>query len=430
MDFRTFLGQIARFGVTAESVSVLEEQWAESQALLPEGRLPFLQPEHVGMACDLAGFEPDLRAATLRTASIVETEPALRALAWHCSFCLYQSSEYPSDHIRRWPSLVSALPSDGGLLYVLVLFAQLPGLRRFYQGHGIPETVLRDTLFDVQRWLPEYRDSTGQWGLFPRRLTWLRNHLRGEMFHLVRLQFQPGRFARGATVFRQRRNGSVLALSDAGVAYRSDGQIDGAGGARDPQPWTATLEEDDRGVAGYPISPCGYALPERVYLPKDEWDQVLAPGDSVLHLHIPTGGPMDFGQCGDSLRAATQFFPKHLPEFPFRAFACSSWLLDNQLQDLLSPESNIVRFQREMYLLPSGGSGESTLERVFGRVPTDMSDPQQAPRDTSLRRVLIDHVLGGGHIRSGRSFLLPEDLDWGGQVYLRHRALTESTRQG
>ena len=70
------------------------------------------------------------------------------------------------------------------------------------------------------------------------------------------------------------------------------------------------------------------ALRHEVRLPTARWRQVLAPGDPVLGLHMPPGSPLDFALCGESLQGALEFFPRHYPDQPFRAFACESWLLD------------------------------------------------------------------------------------------------------
>ncbi|HEV7214604.1 MAG TPA: hypothetical protein VGP33_05720, partial [Chloroflexota bacterium] len=96
-------------------------------------------------------------------------------------------------------------------------------------------------------------------------------------------------------------------------------------------------------------------------------------------------------------------------------------LLDAQLEQMLPSSSNLVRFLREMYLLPARSSGASTLERVFG---TSSIDPRTAPRDTTLRRAIADHLLAGGHLRGARCFLFPRDLDWGGQVYRQRLGAT------
>jgi hypothetical protein len=164
------------------------------------------------------------------------------------------------------------------------------------------------------------------------------------------------------------------------------------------------------------VPPVGHAVRRQVRLRRDEWRQVLAPGDPVLHVHIPAGSAMDFDRCGRSYAAALEFFPRHFPDRPFVGFACSSWLLDPQLQRLLPAASNIARLQREVYLLPGSSSGANTLGRVFGAVPDDLA---RAPRDTTLQRAILDHLQAGGHLSSGKCFLLREDLRWASQVYRR-----------
>jgi hypothetical protein len=170
-------------------------------------------------------------------------------------------------------------------------------------------------------------------------------------------------------------------------------------------------------ATGNPISPLGFAERRIVALPLNEWRLVLSPGDPVLNIHMPAGSPMDFDQCGESFGQALDFFLRHFPDRPFAAFACSSWLLDSQLDGPMPPTSNIVRFQRQVYLLPSPSGGGSTLERVFGSADVDLA---AAPRDTALRRAVIEIVERGGHIRSGRCVIFPEDLRtgaWGAERY-------------
>ncbi len=123
---------------------------------------------------------------------------------------------------------------------------------------------------------------------------------------------------------------------------------------------------------------------------------------------------MDFDACGESFRLAADFFPRYFPDRPFKGFCCCSWLLNTQFQDMLPPASNIVRFQGEFYLFPIHSGGRSGFERIFGR---DFQDLSEAPRDTTLRRAVLDHLQAGDYLRNGGALLFAEDLDWGKQVY-------------
>jgi hypothetical protein len=82
---------------------------------------------------------------------------------------------------------------------------------------------------------------------------------------------------------------------------------------------------------------------------------------------------------------------------------------------MLPPESNIVRWQREGYLLPGDDDAESFLVFTFGSPTIDLAT---APRDTRLRRAVVEHLAGGGQLRCGGYLLLRVDLGrFGAQPY-------------
>ncbi|MGB2822994.1 MAG: hypothetical protein WBF17_18570, partial [Phycisphaerae bacterium] len=178
---------------------------------------------------------------------------------------------------------------------------------------------------------------------------------------------------------------------------------------------TSVFSVGDAVIRGNPVSPDGRALPDPIELPSEQWEPILQPGQEILGVHIPAAGPMTHEACGRSFRRAVTFFARHFGEYAFRAFNCTSWFLDNQFGRLLPESSNIRRFQEEVYLhpVPNGGDWQ-VFERVFGRRPETIAS---APRDTTIRRAIVDHVLAGGHFHAGGMLLFPRDLDWGRRVY-------------
>lgn len=408
-----------------EDAEGLRNGWAESQAAAPPGAPEFLTPDSVYLACRAAYIPEQWLGTILQAAETVAASEAATAIAWHAHYWLHEG-EYDVSRTRSWPRLVETpLGRDGALLYLLSLISGYESMQRIHREHAIPEDVVADTLSQIELYLRQTTEEQGYPEVVPHLIAWLMNHYTGIIYKLARLQFQFGSSHYKIRVFRNRETEQVLALSEAGVRFRPDGQVlrecDDAKGS-----WEAWLSLSGDSAQGYPIVPHGHALSRQMRLPLDQWEQVLAPGDPVLHIHIPGGEPMDYDQCGEAFRRALEFFPRHFPDYRFTAFMCGSWLLNTALQDLAPPTSNMVRFQREVYLFPLGIADDSLPSALFGglrrKMPHDLSN---APRATSLQRAYLDAVQAGQYTAGGGGcFLLPEDVDWGSQVYLTQRPVT------
>ena len=397
-----------------KSRAALESEWEVSQSAMPEGEVCFLSHDFVNEACRGIYLPEEIVQAAVGTAARVAESPAMRALAWHCHWCLYRVEGYSSRFADNWPCMTGSLGETAGLFYLLVLLSWFPEMRAVHRAHGLPEQVVRDSMEQIYLRGVTCSGIFGRWGLDGHAARWLANFLRGEIYALGRLEHQFNVMNDPFRVYRHRDSSMVIALSEDGVSYRPDGQRHRGGDTSGA--WTSRLLVTGDRIAGHPILPTGRAVEKMVTLNAADWVPVLGPGDPVLYFHIPGGIPLDHAACGDSFRAAMDFFPRHFPERPYKAFFCGSWLLDTQLEDWLPPGSNLVRFLQEFYLLPGGISERSILQTVFGNASSDLSD---APMDTSLQRAMRDHVSMGRRIdpRAGKCFLFPEDLDWDRQVY-------------
>jgi hypothetical protein len=384
---------------------------------VPDGEVFFLTPSFVGAAARAADLEPALMSAMMAAARRIAGTPLARALAWHVHQRLFWAPRIRAAEVEIWPVPTAVAGVNAGMLYLLALLGALPEARALHRAHGVPGSVARDTLRDLQRWAEHYRRHRGVWGIAPAQLPWFRLHMRGELYELGRLQFQPDRWRVAARAYRHRTSGAVTALSEDGVRYTIAG-LRAEAGENDPEGnWIARLESEPEWVIGHQITPMGRAERELSRLPRADWAEALVPGDPVLQLHIPSGAPLDLEACRRALEAAPRFFSTHFPDRPLVAFACKSWLLDPRLDGLLPPGANLVRFQRQMYLVPLPGNQEDALEWVFDGEQADLA---AAPRDTLLRRAVLNHLEKGGQLGGGGCFLFPEDLPaWGTEMYRR-----------
>jgi len=416
MSLRSILKEL---GIEA-AAEALAPFWDEARRARPHGVLPFFEDAFIRDACAYANDLPvDLTDAVLASARRIAKNDAACALAWYCHHRLFAASPEESPWLRDLPLASEALGSDAGMFNVIVLLSGTPRLKELHRRRNIPPDIARHGLYDLEICLrhQDYTREHGPWGISPGILNWMMLHYRAELFRLGRLQYIPRPFHGKLRAWRHRRSRAVVALSEPGVVYRADGQIDGAGDVRDPDgAWTSTLENTGDGAVGYPIHPSGRAIREKVCLRAGEWTLILEPGTPILNMHIPMGEPMDFDRCGDSMRQAMAFFPKHFPEKPFVGFDCLSWILDHQFEELLPATSNLVRFQQEVYLFPLPGTGGSFWWRVFGR---EYPNRENLPRETTMQRAFADHLERGGHFRNGGCFLMVDDFDWGAQVYRR-----------
>ncbi len=334
-----------------------------------------------------------------------------------------------------WHRLWSPLPFDRdasvalgeriSLFYLLGYLSALPYAEREYIRRGIGMDIFRATMTYIRTWLVHRYDLDGRWSFD--QFSWIWRHLSCELFRLGRLQFMLKPFDGGITAYRHRTRGEYALLADPNVTLRADGAALGSGRSTPHDPfyrensrpdelgWQAVFESGPTGWRGNLITPYGSVQPEPVFLSRKAWEQVLQNGDTVLDLHIPRNDPFTVEDCRDSLRRAFSFFQQQAAARPFKASYCHTWFYSPQLQQILPPESNIVRFQREAYLYPFPGTPGFLWDYVFGEKVKSLAE---APRDTSLRRAVLDWMDAGGEIYDLAGVMFHGPDEWGSQPYM------------
>ena len=398
---------------TASATEILAEYWNESEASFPAELPPFLAPETITRLRAFGQLPPEADPELHEVARRIAASPELLHLAWHCHRLIYEHLDYPHQQIGQWPVLTQPLGDLSGAFYLLIALAAIPRMRAVHQRLGIPEQISRDTCSHYPESTRIYREHhAGRFGILPRVLYWLRNHTKGDLYRLGRLEYMVKPFHGPLRAYRHRQTGQTVALAAEGTRFDAEGYV---AKSTFPAAWCSRFTETAGNVVGSPIAPHGHAVHHQVLLPLNEWALALSPGDAILEVHIPDGGDMTPARCQDSMQQALEFFPRYFPDKPFSAFACGSWILNPQLEQIYRPDSNMVLWQRELYLFPVSSGDRSGIYFVFGE---DDVDPISAPRDTSLRRALLDHMAAGGRLIGGGMFVLREDFaHFGSQVY-------------
>ncbi len=403
MELKDILTQLRE----PDAIEALRPHWEESEATFPGKRPSFLTPAEFKASREWGGFGPEVDPILEETADRIATNPALLRLAWHGYRLLFENPDY--NGFRDWPALEHALSEFSSVFYLLLGLAAIPRLRTVHKSRDVPEQITRDTALDMRIGAHRYKSiSNGRLGMERRLLFWHRLVSSGDLYRLGRMQYILRPFRGQLRAYRNQKTNQILALSEEGIRFNGEGYVDGAGGIPDGQNgWTSRFLETETSVTGSPISPYGMAVRSEVTLPLSDWTCVLAPGDPVLEMHIPEGEPMTPEACRTSMQQALEFFPAYEPDRPFVSFACYSWIFNTQLEEMLSPTSNLVRYQHELYLFPRPSSGKDGLYFIFYR---DDVDIKTAPRDTTLKRAVLDCLAAGIPLRSGAMFMLKEDL--------------------
>ena len=252
-------------------------------------------------------------------------------------------------------------PEDLPRFLLLCVVAGYGAMEELYREKRWPECMLREIAEDLPRWLKILeRDGVG-YGLTPRIFGWCRLWLNGRVKSFGRLQGEDRcRFSSDIALFRL---------------------------------------------------PGGEVRTARLPLPGSSPRPDLAPGDSVMNLHIPASGALTREMCLASLRRMRDFAAEFHPEEEYRAVVCTSWLLDPRFRELLKPGSNILQFQQLGHLipLPEKDETEEVRWRIWGEAGRSMP-AEELPVTNSMERGVAGFLAAGGKFRSGLLVIFRDEL--------------------
>lgn len=216
---------------------------------------------------------------------------------------------------------------------------------------------------------------------------WDMNFYCCSIFLLDRFYFIPYRWGDEPEAWRDAQTGHVVALWRGGVKVRRDGQLDGVNGVFDAEAFeTARIETPDS-VTGNPVSPEGRVRPDPVTLEKPRWRRA--------------------------------FYDRYYPEYEYKGFWSESWLYDPALGDMLGPERNISRVQRQFYCYPTMEGDAMTRLEVLHDAHADYTRLQ--PKTTLEKRLFAAWDRGELRHTTG-AFLLREEVPLVGEDPYRREA--------
>ncbi|MBO4470147.1 MAG: hypothetical protein J5841_00215 [Clostridia bacterium] len=236
---------------------------------------------------------------------------------------------------------------------------------------------------------------------------WDMNFYCCQIFFLDRFYFIPYRWGGSPEAWRNTETGEVTALWHAGVRIRQDGQIDGVNDVYDPEAFTTVFEETEDTVKGNRVLPEGLVSQEVVTLDKRTWRKALGDDDFLLALHIPGGEGYTPERVKSSCEKALAFYDRYYPEYHYIGFWSESWLYDPGLREIVKPDRNIVRVQRQFYCYPVEEGDRMIRLEVLG---DERADYRKLTPRNSLERGMFEVWARGDRFHTTGMFLLREEV--------------------
>ena len=136
-------------------------------------------------------------------------------------------------------------------------------------------------------------------------------------------------------------------------------------------------------------------------------------GADCLNFHIPSSGvSLSDDVRFDSYKKAYDFFKDMRTKDGYLILNCSSWLLFPKHEQMLAPESNIMKFYRDFEIYDwqeRDNFGDDW--RIWGHYSDDPLEDR--PADTSLRKAYKDWMMAGNKTGYGRGVIILKD----GKIY-------------
>lgn len=330
--------------------------------------------------------EPELLAGMQRVARIAQSTPDLHALAVRLAELLYQGDAgqlFWEHYVQHKEYISKILGNDADCYLAYVYELAFPRLMDLYTKAGYPESVLADTMADIDLRAQNYRLMFGHGGID--NYHWLIHHMTGNLFTLGRLQFIFTKKApAGSCVYQNLERGDLFAVAQADVPVDAEGFI----AAKDESPsFITTLTQTPGGFTAHPIDARGAVLPQPIEISTEKNACILHSGDAVIDIHIPATGKMTAQDCTASFEQAVEFAKRFFPGIDYRGFYCCSWLLADELLDGLSPTSNIPAFSRRFIRCAAHRSDHELIYKwVFG-MDKEPADYREHTATTSLQKL-------------------------------------------
>lgn len=263
------------------------------------------------------------------------------------------------------------------------------------QRRGLPQDIIDQTVNQYEDCLFVYKKRFDRLGLNMRYFGHLQEYVDCEILNVDRLRYGLISLDKEVYLLRRKESEEYVLIVGAG-GMTADGMVAKTAPAGAEEVFQACFREEEDRYVGTPALPNGKCSSEVKTYWKSEYELVLRPGDHCLSTHIHPYGELSREACMASYRRVLELTKKHYPEYDFKGFYCSSWMMSPELEEVMKPTSKVLDFQSFYLRFPVPTKGEAVLNFVFYLKGID--DYTKLPEDTSLQRALKARYLAGGRL--------------------------------
>lgn len=209
---------------------------------------------------------------------------------------------------------------------------ELNRLYDYYISHSLSLEIMYLTLSDLKLRIDRYYDEHGVYGLTKHDMKWLGYIFRGETYQIGSLKFRK-----------------------------------------------------------YPLTYLEIERSGLDYLPLSETDKLTYyEGLPVIYVHIAKNADLSESSVTDSFNRAKLFFETYFSDYKYEYFVCRTWMIYPGLDNILSKDSNIIKFKNRFEIVAVHHEVHQSLSRIYDT--TDLEKIKKNEKRSSLAKLAYQNL--------------------------------------
>jgi hypothetical protein len=311
---------------------------------------PLLSEEDAAMVCDVTGLPEEAKEALIKCAKAInENDDAHLCGSFLANLTVYKRKPWVNYIYRTDLFTVEGLyPEQVGWVIVAVMLANTLNNKK------PPEDLNIENLNAFRGYSQSCFNSKGYWGI----LEWHWNMLcaSGSMFLFGILKFVPSEFTDSFPVITNGKEYISLACGEFFIGKEGE-LVD----SEEKSVGKTSFFEDDSKYIAHVVSQDGKTAFTATEFDKSVWHDFLRGGDHTIDIHIPSKVEYTPEKFKEAFKMALDFYKDYYPDHKTKAFACYSWILSAQLDKVMPKESNILKVNSKLHLLPQIGTFDENI---------------------------------------------------------------------